>query len=62
MTSNIYSLLYDLINQYVFGGQSLTTGSNAELICMLIASIGSVFVVVIPFIVVIKIVNIIMGR
>lgn len=47
----MYDSLYDLIQTYVFGG-ALELGSNQELVCMLIATFGCIFLVAIPFILV----------
>lgn len=47
----MYQSLYDLVQTYVFGGVA-ELGSNQELVCMLIATFGSVFMVAIPFILV----------
>lgn len=52
---SIYQSLYDLIQTYIFGGVA-ELGSNQELICMLIASVGSIFLVAIPFAVVWKLI------
>ena len=52
---SIYQSLYDLIQTYIFGGVAVL-GSNQELICMLIASFGSIFLVAIPFAVVWKLI------
>ena len=56
---NIYQNIYDIIVQYIFGGVELT--NNMELITILLASIGSIFVFVLPFIVVYKVCCLIVG-
>lgn len=47
----MYQPLYDIVQTYVFGGVT-PLGSNQELICMLVATFGCVFLVAIPFILV----------
>lgn len=47
---SIYQNLYDLIMQYVYGG--VTPTADMQLICTLIATIGCLFVVAMPFIIV----------
>lgn len=54
---NLFQTLYDLIVQYIFGGQGLTeAGILADqmqhLVATLVATIGWLFVMVVPFIVV----------
>lgn len=56
----IYNELYDLIITYCFGGQVLAN-SNAELVAMLIATSGTVFVVALPFLLVWKVIKMIGG-
>lgn len=54
----IYQNLYTLLEQYIYGG---TMTADATLICTLMATIGSVFVVALPFALVWKIIKMIMG-
>lgn len=56
----VYTSLYELIETYVFGNAA-AVGSNAELVCMLVATIGSLFVIAVPFMVVWKVIKMIMG-
>lgn len=49
----IYSELYNLLQTYLFGEAAV--GSNAELVCMLLASAGTVFLVAFPFAIVWKV-------
>lgn len=56
---NIYQNIYDIIVQYLFGGAELS--SNMELITIALASIGAIFVFVIPFIIVYKVICIVVG-
>lgn len=56
---SIYQNLYDLIQNYIFGGVT-ELGSNQELVCMLISSIGSIFLVAIPFVVVFFVIRLIL--
>lgn len=44
---NIYLDLFNLIHQYVFGGATLT--ANTDLVCTLVATIGCVALVAMPF-------------
>lgn len=48
----MYQNLFDLIHTYIYGGVELT--SDMSLICTLISTIGCVFLVSLPFIVVYK--------
>lgn len=57
---SIYQSLYDLIVTYIFGG-SVDVASVQELACTLFALGGSLFVLAIPFIVVLKVIKLIMG-
>lgn len=54
----IYQNLYDLIVQYVYGGNLPVDG---ELIATLIATAGSLFVVAIPFILVWRVIRMLAG-
>lgn len=56
---NIYQNLYDIIVQYLFGNAELT--SNMELITIALASIGAIFVFMIPFAVVWKVFKLIVN-
>lgn len=52
----IYQSLYDLVNQYIFNN-AVIVGSYQELICIAVATCGAVFVMALPFILVIKVVK-----
>ena len=52
----IYQSLYDLVNQYIFNN-SVVTGSYHELVCIAVATCGSIFVMALPFILVAKVVK-----
>lgn len=54
----IYQNLYALLEQYIYGG---VMTADASLICTLMATMGSVFVVALPFAVVWKVIRLIMG-
>ena len=56
---SVYQSLFDLVQQYIFGGGTLN--ANAELVCMLVSTIGSVFLIAVPFMVVWKVIKLIMG-
>ena len=53
MTNSIYQTCYDLVAQYIYG--SVEVGSYPELVCVIVATACSLFVMAIPFIVVISI-------
>lgn len=57
---SIYQNLFDLIHTYIYGGVTLTADMN--LICTLIATMGCIFVVALPFCIVWKTIGWIMGR
>lgn len=57
----IYEEIYNLLQTYCFGSM-IEVGSNAELVCMLCATIGTIFVVALPFVLVLKVIKLIMGR
>lgn len=57
----IYEEIYNLIQTYCFGS-TLQVGSNAELVCMLCATMGTIFVIALPFVIVLKVIKLIMGR
>lgn len=50
----IYQNIYDIIHTYIFGGVQMS--SNMELVCILIATIGCVFLISIPFLLVWKLI------
>lgn len=50
MPNPIYQSIYDLISTYIFG--SVTTGTHQELVCILVATLGSIFLIALPFIIV----------
>lgn len=60
MTS-IYQTFIDLLSTYIFGN-NVPTGSWEELMCILISTLACLFVVLIPFIVVYKVVCMVCGR
>lgn len=51
MSVNIFQSLYDLLNTYIFGG-SVEVNTYADLVLTLISTIGVLFAVSIPFLVV----------
>lgn len=57
---SIYQSLYDLIHTYIYGGVTLT--SDMSLVCTLISTIGCIFLVSLPFVVVYKVISFITGR
>lgn len=58
--TNIYQSLYDLLNTYVYGGE-LLAGSHQDLVATLLATIGVVFLVALPFMLVLKVIRMIGG-
>lgn len=53
---NVYQTLYDLVNQYIFNNE-VVIGSNQELVCVLVATCGSLFVISLPFLIVWKVIK-----
>lgn len=47
----IYNTCYELLNTYVFGG-SVIEGTHPDLVCVLLSTLASVFVIALPFLVV----------
>ena len=56
---SIYQSLYDLIAQYVYGGVELTT--HMDLVCVLVATLGCLFLVAMPFVIVYLVIKLITG-
>lgn len=54
----IFSTLYDLVVTYIFGSTLVVSGSYYELVAILIASLGSLFVMALPFLLVWRIIKI----
>lgn len=52
----IYDTIYDLISTYIFG--SVSSGSYEDLVCIVVSTIFSIFVLALPFLVVYKIIRI----
>lgn len=57
---SIYQSLFDLIQTYIYGGATLTADMN--LVCTLISTIGCIFLVALPFVIVYKVISFIVGR
>lgn len=57
---NIYQTLYDLIDVYVYGS-TIDAGTIPDLVATLIATAGVVFLVALPFIVVLRVIRLICG-
>lgn len=55
----IYQTCFDLVEQYIYG--TVTVGSYQELVCIAVATIASLFVMAIPFIVVWCLIKLIIG-
>lgn len=56
---SMYQSLFDLIHTHIYGGVELTSDMN--LVCTLIATIGVIFCVALPFYVVFKMISLISG-
>lgn len=56
---NIYQDIFDLIQQYIYGGVELT--ANMELVAITLATAACVFVFALPFLVVWKVIRMILG-
>lgn len=56
----IYQPIYDLVNTYIYGG-TVAVGSYQELCCIAVSTIGCLFVMALPFIIVWRIIRIIAG-
>lgn len=57
---SIYQALFDLIHSYIYGGVTLT--SDMSLVCTLVSTIGCIFLVSLPFVIVYKVISFITGR
>lgn len=55
--TNIYQGIYDLLNQYVFGN-TIVEGSYQDLIVIILSTCACVFLVVLPFVVVWRIMRV----
>lgn len=55
--TNIYQGIYDLLNQYVFGN-TIVEGSYQDLIAIILSTCACVFLVVLPFVVVWRIMRV----
>ena len=54
----IYNDIYNLLLTYVFNGAELTP--NIDLVCILIATLASIIVIALPFLIVWRIIKIIL--
>lgn len=57
---NIYENIYQVIETYIYGGD-VSGSSEMQLVCILISTIGCIFVVALPFLVVWKVIKMIAG-
>lgn len=53
---NLFQTLYDLLNTYIFGGLA-ESGNYYDLICILVSTIGNLFLIALPFICIFKVVR-----
>lgn len=58
---NVYDILYDLINSYIFGN-SVVIGSYQDLICIIVSVLGCLFLIALPFIMIFSVIRFICGR
>lgn len=59
MTINLFQTCYDLLNTYIFGGIVVAgNGSYQDLVLIILATLGVLFCVSIPFIVVYKFIKV----
>lgn len=56
----MYQNLYELIDKFIFD-YSASTLPNADLVCTLVATLGSIFLIALPFMVVWKVAKMIIG-
>lgn len=56
---SIYQRLFELIHEYVYGNVELTNDMN--LVCTLLSTAGSIFLVALPFILVWNVIKLING-
>lgn len=56
---NIYQDIFDIVQQYIFGGVELT--ANMDLVAITLSTIGCVFVFALPFVIVWRIIKTLMG-
>lgn len=59
MVNGIYQMAYDLFHTYIYGGVAMTT--EMELTTVFLSTLACLFVVAMPFWVVIKITKMIVG-
>lgn len=57
---SIYQSIYNLLEQYIFG--TVTAGTTQALVTELMATGACIFVTALPFIVVLKVISLILGR
>lgn len=56
----VYQNLYELIDKFIFNFTA-STNANADLVCTLVATLGSIFLIALPFMVVWKVAKMIIG-
>lgn len=56
----VYQNLYELVDKFIFNF-SASTNTNADLVCTLVATLGSIFLIALPFMVVWKVAKMIIG-
>lgn len=55
--TNIYQALYDLIDTYIYGG-SVVADTYQDLVCIILATCGCLFMVALPFVIIWRIVRV----
>lgn len=56
---NIYQDIFDIVQQYIFGGVELT--ASMDLVAITLSSIGCIFVFSLPFVIVWRVIRMFMG-
>lgn len=58
--TNIYTTIYQLLESILFG--SVTAGTYPDMICVMVSTFACLFMIAVPFIVVYKVIQLIVGR
>lgn len=60
VSTGIYQSLFNLIHEYVYGNVELTSDMN--LVCTLLSTLGALFLVALPFLLVWNVIKLINGE
>lgn len=55
--TNIFQQFYNLLNDYIFGS-TVVVGTYEDLVCIIVSTIGCLFLVALPFVVVWRIIRV----